>query len=744
DDYKLKRKEKGNEVEETRNTASPTTTRSPKILSTLVSLVTKKLQELTETDPKPSSSTTSSYSPRSVIYATNRLLSLFKPKTGRFKQYKSFFDELQGCYGYLFEHLKTRFMPRKKFNILAQHLQEVMEESLPKMIDDQVKELTKTQVPIYVAQGLIMERQQSQKEVDSSVRNYIPSPVRPRDQDDPQDDAYPEGENDTKRQKTFEHGTFVSGESLYGQDYKSEPGPSTSGNQEQYEDFDFWTDYYATDDDELPTEKVSQELVDEVLQTVDEASLHKVVVKFIFLDDDIEERTSKWVDKYVKKFNPYVRYNVEHWKNPLINIFYINKQRALGKPKEEIYSNSKIVQIIKTYWELGHEHKFITKIVVRRANGSKVSITESDYKNLNKNDIEDMYLLIFYGNVDDYAKTGLLWSLSVFIRSIEKYKMFSNVFELVYGIIYKNSKKEKRVMRHQEIHKFYDATLKRVLEGLKSYNNNVKHGFVTPSISKEDVEYLQLFEEETKERNSKKDFEAKENIEKVQKHKMDEELDQLLNENDNGDENAFMDSIFNNQEDPGTRIEPRSNKESPKAEINADMVPVNTNEEEEELDGDEKKFNELSEMLYQSLEEMLPSMVNKEVNKIAKSTVPVYIAEGLLLERQKTQSDEAAMIAEASRRNARIFMQRQKPSVFGTYAVGESSFGQAMEQDPNPSRSRLGTQEQLDDFDAWMKDARIDDDDEVLDKKISQELMEEMSGEIDEAKLQKAINEMLR
>ncbi|GJU29685.1 hypothetical protein Tco_1173274 [Tanacetum coccineum] len=52
-----------------------------------------------------------------------------------------------------------------------------------------------------------------------------------------------------------------------------------------------------------------------------------------------------------------------------------------GKPKEEIYSNSKIVQVIKTYWELGHEHKFITEIVARRANDCIVSITEPDYKN---------------------------------------------------------------------------------------------------------------------------------------------------------------------------------------------------------------------------------------------------------------------------------------------------------------------------------------------------------------------------
>ncbi|GJS85096.1 hypothetical protein Tco_0751637 [Tanacetum coccineum] len=218
-------------------------------------------------------------------------------------------------------------------------------------------------------------------------------------------------------------------------------------------------------------------------------SLHKFPV-VIFSDDDIEKRTSRW-----------------------------------------------IVQVIKTYGELGHEHKFVTYIIVRRANGSIVSITEPDYKNLNKNDIENMYLLCINDKVGDYAEIGLLWSLSVFIRStviwervhdfqlgvesyqqkinhtaltitfpgIEKHKMFSIVSEPVYDIIYKNNKKEKRAMRHQEIHKFCDATLKRVLEGLKSYNNDVNHGYVTPSLSKEDVEYLRLFKEVIKERLKHRD-----------------------------------------------------------------------------------------------------------------------------------------------------------------------------------------------------------------------------------------------
>ncbi|GKC91175.1 hypothetical protein Tco_1151824 [Tanacetum coccineum] len=442
--------------------------------------------------------------------------------------------------------------------------------------------------------------------------------VRLRDQDDPYDDAHPEGKNSAKWQKTSEYEVHVIGES-FRQGNNSEPGPSSSGNQEQVDDYDFWTESYAIDDDEIPTKQVSQDIMEEVSLTIDEAELKKLTdemlrqrctsgdehqyhidqmknflksdivwesrreilesphprkttplvqscerdleaptlslinqdllylktgnsgpekivlslhkfLAIIFNDNDIEERTSRWVNKCVKKINLYARYGVEHWKNPHAKIVYIKMQREPGKPKEKVYSNSKIIQVIKTYWELGHEHKFITEIVARRANKCIVLITVPYYKNLNKNDIEDMYLLIMNGKVPDFADTGLLWSLSIFIRSsviwervhdfqlgiesyqlkvnltaptisfpgIEEYRMFTIVYDPVHGIIYKNSKKEKRVMRHSEIHKFCDATLTRVLEGLKSYNNDVKYGYIQRDLTEDEIKYLRLFKEDIK------------------------------------------------------------------------------------------------------------------------------------------------------------------------------------------------------------------------------------------------------
>ncbi|GKA88211.1 hypothetical protein Tco_0809975 [Tanacetum coccineum] len=419
--------------------------------------------------------------------------------------------------------------------------------------------------------GVEVKRKECSSRIEIKFQNFGVHPNG--DQDDPLDDAHPEGENHAMRLENFEYEAYVSGESSSGQVNENEQGPSTLGNQEQEDDYDFWTESYASDDDEIPTKQMSQDIMEEVSLIIDEAKLKKMVdemlrqrctlgyehqyhidqmkeflisvivsesrkeilvsphprkttpliqssqrypeapplslinqdllylkkgsYKFpaiIFNDDDIEERTSIWVNKCVKKFNPYAQYGVEHWKNPHAKIFYIRKQKEPRKPKEEIYSNSKIIQVIKTYWELGHEHKFITEIVARRANDCIVSITEPDYKNLNKNDIEDIYMLIMTG------KKVNLTAPTITFPGIEEHDMFSIIYEPMHGIIYNNSKIEKRVMRHTKIHKFCDATLNRVLEGLKSYNNDVKYGYVQKDLTKDETEYLKLFEEEIEER----------------------------------------------------------------------------------------------------------------------------------------------------------------------------------------------------------------------------------------------------
>ncbi|GKB69719.1 hypothetical protein Tco_0931131 [Tanacetum coccineum] len=364
-------------------------------------------------------------------------------------------------------------------------------------------------VPAYVAQGLILERQKAKEEterliakailqecgnIQAQISTQIENAIA---NDDPHDDAHPEGGNSAKRQKTSEYKAYVSGESSYG-----------------------------INDDEIPMKQVSQDIMEEVSLTIDEAKLRKMADEMLrqrctlgdehHCQKDPEAPALSLINQdllYLKKGNSGLRRRCLATSHVLAVIFNyddiedelpVGKQKEPGKPKEEVYSNSKIIQVVKTYWELGHEHKFITEIVVRRANKYLMSITKPDYKNLNKNDIEDIYLLIMNGKVPDYADKGLLcYQKKVNLmhahndsQSIEDHEMFSIIYEPVHGIIYKNNKKEKWVMRHSKIHKFCDATLNRVLEGLKSYNNDINYGYVQKDLTKDEAKYLKLFEKE--------------------------------------------------------------------------------------------------------------------------------------------------------------------------------------------------------------------------------------------------------
>ncbi|GKE59596.1 hypothetical protein Tco_1498781 [Tanacetum coccineum] len=181
------------------------------------------------------------------------------------------------------------------------------------------------------------------------------SAVRIRDQDDPYNDAHPEGENSAKRQKTSEYEAYVSGESLSGQVNVEEPDPSTSaklkkmademlrqrctsGDEHQYH-IDQMKNFLQSDivwesrkeifvsphprkitplvqsyqrDPEAPAlSLINQDLL--YLKKGNSGpkniilSLHKFPA-IVFNDDDIEEQTTRWVNKFIKKFNPFARY----------------------------------------------------------------------------------------------------------------------------------------------------------------------------------------------------------------------------------------------------------------------------------------------------------------------------------------------------------------------------------------------------------------------------------------------------
>ncbi|GKF31107.1 hypothetical protein Tco_0100905, partial [Tanacetum coccineum] len=83
--------------------------------------------------------------------------------------------------------------------------------------------------------------------------------------------------------------------------------------------------------------------------------LHKFPA-IVFNDDDIKERTSRWVNKCIKMFNPYARYGVENWKNPHAKIFYIRDRKNLEERRK------RSIQTLRSFKSSRHTRNWVMNI----------------------------------------------------------------------------------------------------------------------------------------------------------------------------------------------------------------------------------------------------------------------------------------------------------------------------------------------------------------------------------------------
>nr|GEZ67818.1 hypothetical protein [Tanacetum cinerariifolium] len=78
------------------------------------------------------------------------------------------------------------------------------------------------------------------------------------------------------------------------------------------------------------------------------------------------------------------------------------------------------------------------------------------------------------------------------------------------------------------------------------------------------------------------ELEAKQNVQKVKEHLMVKVIEKLAEGIENVEEAKADNSIPNSQNDPETRLDPKSYMESPKVEKTAEVQPINAIIEEEE------------------------------------------------------------------------------------------------------------------------------------------------------------------
>ncbi|GJR43034.1 hypothetical protein Tco_1311137 [Tanacetum coccineum] len=120
-------------------------------------------------------------------------------------------------------------------------------------------------------------------------------------------------------------------------------------------------------------------------------------------------------------------------------------------------------------------YDYLSEIVLRRADFQEHTIAEKDFKNLYPSDFEDLNLLLLQGHLDHLSgsdKRMLSTAVKLWTRwdaTGYEFKHDYTIIESPRAVIFPVNNNERKIMRFNEIYKFSDGTLKRILETL-DYN----------------------------------------------------------------------------------------------------------------------------------------------------------------------------------------------------------------------------------------------------------------------------------
>ncbi|GJS12185.1 hypothetical protein Tco_0368981 [Tanacetum coccineum] len=176
------------------------------------------------------------------------------------------------------------------------------------------------------------------------------------------------------------------------------------------------------------------------------------------------------------------------------------KVNARDSDREAVRSQMRILSVISVKVFEKYGYNYLREIILRRADYQEYKISEKDFKNLHPNDFEDLFLLNIQEKLNHLPKTDKtslhtavnMWIRNLVIRNrvgdlqlgIESYQTKINLerpnwdaadyyFKEDYtivpkprAVVYRDSNDQRKLMRLNELHKFSDGTLTRVMEKL--------------------------------------------------------------------------------------------------------------------------------------------------------------------------------------------------------------------------------------------------------------------------------------
>ncbi|GJR67256.1 hypothetical protein Tco_0013321 [Tanacetum coccineum] len=190
-----------------------------------------------------------------------------------------------------------------------------------------------------------------------------------------------------------------------------------------------------------------------------------------YLDFGLEELVpSLWVESE-REYDISAVYGITHWWFRRKE-FYINKHSE-SSDREAVRSQMRILSVISVKVFEKYGYNYLREIILRRADYQEYKISEKDFKNLHPNDFEDLFLLNIQEKLNHLPKTdktSLHTAVNMWIRNLDAadyyFKEDYTIVPKPRAVVYRDRNDQRKLMRLNELHKFSDGTLTRVMEKL--------------------------------------------------------------------------------------------------------------------------------------------------------------------------------------------------------------------------------------------------------------------------------------
>ncbi|GJV10337.1 hypothetical protein Tco_1351878 [Tanacetum coccineum] len=208
-------------------------------------------------------------------------------------------------------------------------------------------------------------------------------------------------------------------------------------------------------------------------------------------------------------YDKHALWGISHWREQR-KTFY-GYARGL-ESRHDLYSTKRILAVTQVKVIRKHGYGYLKEIVVRRADNDLYIFKEGDFPRLRINDIEDMLLLVVQNwltnlsgdDVSDFAIALRMFTRSLVIQKrvedlqleVESYQKNINItkpettrpdlrkrdpftpYQDPQGFIYVNNQERNRLMCSDELYKFSDDTLTRLLSSLEDITNNINMDYL--------------------------------------------------------------------------------------------------------------------------------------------------------------------------------------------------------------------------------------------------------------------------